>query len=238
MKKILALAIVAVMVFACTFAASAATESRPDYEAAGFWGAHSNGIEINEDGVEVTFTNKTYETYVNDAGETLPTENWHALCWVLYSDSDHVMNEGDYVEYWVQRADNYGWVGGVNRWSGDDALAGVGITYSVDETNADWANFAANLRAGVDGKITAVREGNVVTVVMDLNGVVSTVKATVAADVPVYLSLTGDCCTVSNIKVITPDPENTAPTGDLIVLPIALLCISAGAVLTLKKKVG
>lgn len=242
MKKILALAIVAMMAFACVFSVSAAEKTLPDLDCSGWWTAHSEGVEVTADGITVTFDSTTYADAVN---------NWNGPLWVLYTSDDATItypgtyDAPNYVEYWAHRVDNYGWGFGVNRWSTADELAAVGVSIdAVDSRTDGWTDFLSNLKAGISCTLTVKLEGSNAVATFDANGIYTTISLPVDTSKPVYLALTGELATLTNIKVITPDPvvddgnADNAPTGDLIVLPIALMCISAGAVLTLKKKVG
>lgn len=233
MKKILALAIVAMMAFACVFSASAAETTLPDVDSPAWWTGHTEGVAVDEAGVTFTFTVTAYES---------ATGNFNGPYCVLYAADEAKVNGAGYVEYWVGRGDAAGWSPAANTWAGMETLNANGITYT--STGIDgwvgWDNFLATLKAGTDGKVTAKLEDGKVTIVMEVCGLQSTAVIPVESGKPVYISLFGELATLTNIKVITPDPvvDDNVPTGDLIVLPIALMCICAGAVLTLKKKVG
>lgn len=214
-----------------------------DINCTGFWKAFTEGVEIDTVGVEITFTNTTYA----DA-----SGNHNGPIWVLYNAALNRVNGTGYTEYWVQRGDNYGWAGAVNTGT-PDALAAAGITYEgvLDDSWGSWETFQAALKAGAEGKLTAVREGDKVTVTTEIAGVISTVSIPVAAGQPAYLSLSGELTRLTNIKVKslaaepvpgapttpTPDPDGPAGTGDTaLALPIALMAVSAAAIMILKKK--
>ncbi|MCD7754834.1 MAG: hypothetical protein LUJ09_00620 [Firmicutes bacterium] len=207
MKKWIVFVLAAVMVFACAGAASAATMD--DLDCTGWWTAHTPGVEITEGGVEITFTNTTYDSAEN---------NWNGPLWVLYTGSTTVNGEG-YAEYWVQRGDNWGWTGNaldndtetsINT-SDPDGLAAMGVTYACSWETED---YLGTLKTGCDGKITASRSGDTVTVTMSIADVTTTVSVPVATGEAAYLSLTGELTTLTNITYetqTTEEPE-TDPT--------------------------
>lgn len=249
MKKILALAIAVMMICVCAFSVSAAQTTLSDVDCAGWWTAHSEGVEITAEGVTITFTSTSYET---------ATENWHGPLWILYTGDEAKVNGAGYVEYWVQRGDNYGWCVAsqyygvdLNRWSDAAALADKGISFTdAFAEGFDWANYLAALKAGAEVKITAQLDGSNVLVTTEVAGITNNATLPIDASKPVYLSLSGELAKLTNIVVTTadapvdpeptPDPEpnpNEPPkTGDMIGVVVALMAISGAALVTLKKK--
>ncbi len=201
MKKWIVFVLAAVMVFACAGAASAATMD--DLDCTGWWTAHTPGVEITEGGVEITFTNTTYDSAEN---------NWNGPIWVLYTGSTTVNGDG-YTECWVQRYDNWGWIGETN--TGDlDAVNALGITYDCSWEDGAWDDPLGTLKAGCEGTVTAFRSGDTVTVYMTVAGITTTVSVPVATGEAAYLSLTGELTTLTNITYetqTTEEPE-TDPT--------------------------
>lgn len=240
MKKTLALALVVMMFCLCAFTVSAAETTLPDSDGTAWWVNHTEGVEVTAEGITVTCTNTTYETAV---------ENWNGPLWVLYTGDEAKVNGAGYVEYWVQRGDNYGWcvVGqyynvDLNRWSDAAALAEKGI-YVTDAfaDGFDWANFQTALKAGAEVKITAKLEGSNVIITTEVAGVTNTTTLPVDTSKPVYLSLFADQAKLTNIKVTTPDPSvpvnpSLPGTGDAFSIAIALMGISSLALVALKKK--
>ncbi|MBQ8580406.1 MAG: hypothetical protein IJ448_06915 [Oscillospiraceae bacterium] len=246
MKKILALAIVAVMAFACVFSASAAEFTMPDLDCTKWW-THdpANQMEIKEGTTVIKYTSTTNASCAD-------TNFYHVPSVLLYTSDDGKMGTAGYYELWVNRGDNYGWTvpqndvtsgyynAELNAHSGADALATVGITWtSTFAEGFVWENWIPTLKQGAACEVTIVREGDVITMTQNVADlIVSTVTLPVPADEGIWISLTGDGVILSGISgtYTAPAVEDPAPTGDLIVLPIALMCISAGAVLTLGKK--
>lgn len=206
-------------------------------DCSGWWTAFADGVEITTKGVQITFTNTTYASAAN---------NWDAALYVLYSGDMNKIGTFNYTEYWIQRSDNYGWVGTAN--TGDTAsLEAAGITYTSDYTAYIWENHLSDLKSGVSYTITAVREGDKVTVTMSGNGGSNTVTVPVTAGAPVYLSLGGENTKLTNIKSgaisnsgSSGTNENApAKTGDVgLALPILVMAVSAVAVVTMKKKLN
>ena len=202
MKKILALAIAVIMICACAFTASAAEKTLADVDSPAFWGAHSEGIEITAEGVDVSFLSTSYAEAAS---------NWEGPMYILYTAEEAKVNGAGYVEYWVQRGDNWGWIGATN--TGDmAAVNALGIT--MESTCADWdalwANYVANCKAGCEVKIHAALVDGKAVVTMELQTLKIVTSVPVPADKPVYLSLSGEKAKLTNIKVTTPDP---APEG-------------------------
>lgn len=210
MKKLLAILLAVAMLLGVALVASAAETSIADLDCSGWWTTHSDGIEVTEEGVTVTFTATTYES---------ATDNWQSAIIVVYSGDEGKVNGSGYSEYWVHRIDQYGWcVAGqyynvdLNRWSGEDALAAYGITAtSVDSRTDGWANFLTDLKAGVECTLTAKLEGANCVMTLDANGIYSTMILPVDTSKTTYISLSGQDAVLSNIKVTTPDPVVDEP---------------------------
>lgn len=228
MKKMLALAIVAVMMFACTVGAAAAQKSLPDLDGTGWWTAHTEGIEVTEDGVEITCKATAYET---------AECNWNGPLYVVYTGDEAKVNGAGYTEYWVCRGDAYAWTITANTLDGLETLRAAGYDFSSTgvEGWVGWENFVSALKAGTDCKISAKLADGKVTVVMEACGLQSTSVIPVDSSKPVYLSLSADTATLTNIQV-NPD-KNSANTGDMIAVAVAAMVVSGmGIALVAKKK--
>lgn len=235
MKKILALAIAVMMICVCAISVSAAETTLADVDSPAFWGAHSSGIEITAEGVDITFTSTSYEDAAN---------NWEGPMYILFTDTEPKVNAtlDQYKEYWVQRGDNWGWIGETN--TGDMAAVnalGITMVSTCADWDALWANFVANCKAGCEVKIHAeLQEGNAV-ITMELQGLSMVTTVPVDTDKPVYLALSGEKVKLSNIKAVTPDAEPEEPigppaTGDFIGIAVAMMAASGAALICLKKK--
>lgn len=253
MKKILALAIAVMMICVCAISVSAAQTTLPDSDGTAWWVNHTEGVEVTEEGVEITFTNTTYA----DA-----TANWNGPLFVAYTGSEAKVGGADYVEYWVTRGDIWGWgnaayygVTGdltpdVNNATAVANMAAVGITFTtnLDESWGSWDQYLTALKAGAEGKITAKLVDGKLEATMTIAGATSTVVLPVDTTKPVYISLFAELAKLTNIVVTTnepapeptPDPEpnpNDPPvTGDIFGVVVALMAISGTALVSLKKK--
>lgn len=245
MKKILTIALVLVMLSVCALPVFAAEKTLPDLDCSGWWVAHSEGVEITADGVEITFTNTTYES---------AAENWFGPLWILYTGDEAKVNGAGYVEYWVQRGDNYGWCVAsqyygvdLNRWSDAAALAEKGISFTdAFAEGFDWANFLPALKAGAEVKITAKLDGSNVLITTEVGGITNNATLPVDTSKPVYLSLSGEMTKLTNIVVTTadapvdpeptPDPVDPPKTGDIFGVVVALMAVSGTALVVLKKE--
>ena len=243
-KKILAGALASVMAVACAANVSA-LETETD--GTGWWEGHTSGVEVTLDGIEVTFTATAHE----DA-----TDNWHGPLYVVYTGDEAVVNGAGYKEYFVARADVYGWdaASGTNTADG----LGAGWSWSVDG-DTDWDNWVANMKAGVNCSLKATLGNNGVTVVFSANGMTSTAVIPVDSDT-IYISLFGEKCKLTNIKLVdntpapAPDPapgdgngETAGPGADPnkgtpdtgvegVAVAAGLAIIAAGAVVVAKKR--
>lgn len=211
----------------------------PDLDCTGWWVVKSEGIELTEDGVVVNFKSTTYETASN---------NWNGPLWILYTADEPVVNAAGYVEYWVHRLDNYGW--GNNLYynvtlPADDANAALNTAYPDLLTAAGikheasfaesfvWENLVADLKAGIDVTVSAQLVGSNAVITMTGAGITNTMTVPVDTSKPVYLSLTGELNTITNIDVI----PNTGDSTNLIALGAAMILAAAGVVtITVGKK--
>ena len=206
-KKLLTLAMAAIMVVS-----SAVSAFAEDIDCTGWWVAHSSGVEVTTDGVEVTFTNTTYDT---------ATANWNGPIWVLYSADEDFTGNGTcntaagYLEYWVMRGDNYGW--GNNAYYGTEQetdantgayiintntpndLADAGITWTPTTNEVDWTAFLTSIKAGAECKATAKLVGNNAVVTFSVAGVDTKIELPVDTSKKVYLSIGGELTKITNI---------------------------------------
>ncbi len=155
------------------------------FEPSTFWTDFTTGYEITEDMLTLTFTTTSNGTnYYENA------------VWALYSsDSSYIATKGadsasaiadNYVEYWVGRADYVGW-------GSDDA-----VTEIVSEPD-DWDAWYAATQAGATVTITAYLDGDNAIITCSCEGY--EYKVTVPVTAPVYLALSGENCTLSDLTV-------------------------------------
>ena len=157
----------------------------PNQDCFGWWTAHSDGIEITEKPVTITFDSISYPE---------AKESWHAPLIVLFSSFDKLVNGVLYKEYGVIRCDNYAW---------KDAAYSLSVDGSQTDEWGDWSKWLEANKTGVECRISAVRDVDSVKISMYNHG--SVVEATVGIPMgetlPVCLSLSGELCYLSNIRI-------------------------------------
>ena len=200
MKKTLALALAVMMLCVCALTVSAAETTLPDVTFGGWWTAHSQGVQITEEGFTMTFTADTED------GAAL---NYCVPTLVIHAGAADAVG----AEYWCQRADAWGWLYGENVGDHADALHAKGYSWNFvfEDSFISWENFQATTEAGTQATVTAKLEGSNVQLTYKLAGVINEVTIPVDAANPVYLCITGERCAASNIVVTTPE-EETQPT--------------------------
>ena len=189
MKKIFAATLAGAMVLGSALSVSAAT--LPDVTVDAFWGAHSDGVELTSTGVTIKFK----------ATSTGAANNWETPVYVLYTSADgKVGAAGDagYTEYWVQRSDNYGWIGDYN--TAGNLPEGYTYTDANLAADFDWAAWLAANAADVDVTVSAKLDGDYAVASITNNGVTSQITAKVDTSQKVYIALTGEKCTMTGIE--------------------------------------
>lgn len=210
-KKFLAFGLTAAMVLGSAFSAVA-----EDIDCTGWWAAHSAGVEITTEGVEIDFHSQTYDT---------AEVNWDTPDYVVYAaDSEFeggagISDTAGYTEYFVMRSDNYGWKGAANTHD-MEALAAAGVSVEstgVPANDTEWAAWLAANKEGVDCKIKATKTADdKVVVEFTNNGLTSTATITVDAEKTIYLTVTGELCKVTNLTtkaIENEDPSEEQPTS-------------------------
>lgn len=156
MKKLL-LSLIALVAVAFNASAEAYTVGNED-NTSGWWSAFSNTLSLKGNGsISFSFTN--YSSQTNN------WNNWLAVC---TSDADRNDTANGYTEYFVMRADNYGWGAFGNTF--DNPTAGTLAS------NYNWDTFKADMD-GATVNITLIRLGNT----LKLRALTTT-----AAETPVY----------------------------------------------------
>ena len=208
------------------------TTKLADIDCTGWWVAHTEGVEITETPTTITYKSTTY------ADATL---NWNCPIWILYGGEEAKVNGAGYNEYWVHRADNYGWAGGWASWQNTgehmDALNALGVYMEGSYEDGCWDNWVADSQAGVNGTVTAYLDGNGNAVVsMTYHGVTNTMTVPVDTSAPVYLSLSGELCSITEITATTTEINLIPKTGDSISVFVALMAVSAMGIAVVAKK--
>ncbi len=197
MKKIIAIALATMMLLGCAVFASAAETTLPDQTFAGWWTAFSQGIPVTEEGFTLTFDVKSENA----------TANYHSPTMIVHAGSAEAIG----TEYWAQRGDAWGWLYGENVGDHAAALQEKGYVWEfLFAEGFNWDNFVPTLVAGTPATVTAKLEGTNVLLTYELCGVTNKVTIPVDAANPIFLTITGENTSISNVKVVTPDP---APEG-------------------------
>lgn len=158
----------------------ASMEDDFNLECSTFWTAFSQSFELSEEPLALHVTTKSNGT-----------SNWENLLYVIYNSADaKVYNAGTegYTEYYVGRADNFGWGSGQ-------------ITETTFAEGFDWAAWFAATQKGAEVTITAYLDGDNAIVTLECAGVTYTTTTPVDIAKPVYLALTGENCTLSDLTV-------------------------------------
>ena len=113
------------------------------------------------------------------------------------------------------RGDLYGWTPTCNT-NETDKWTAAGHTFTAngaDMTEDDWANYLKNLKAGEDCKVTAKIVNGGVQVKMTVGKAVSTATYKVDTTKPVYISLGGELCKLTDIKLSAMATAVKVPTA-------------------------
>lgn len=198
-KTLFAVALTAVMTVAGAVSAFAADDT---LDCPGFWAAHTAGYEVTAEGFEVTCTSTTYADV---------SANWNTPFYVVYTADEAMVNGTNYVEYLVARSDIWCWS------PNGDAVAGLGDGYvwKTDLTDAweSWESWVAANQAGVTVTVKAKLVGSTAVITMENRGAISTATIPVDTSKKVYVSLSGDHCTLTNIKSVSGSTSTPAKTG-------------------------
>lgn len=203
-----------------------------------WWGGHSAPVVVTEEIQSWTFTNTTYET---------AADNWDTATVVVWRSDDGAMMGTNYLEELLIRSDSYA--------VSEEAFWGTSgqPTYATKNYPADWAEWLAANKAGAECTVTAQLVDGWIVVGFANNGVVNVYSVPMNTDLtsPVYLSLTGEECTLTGWQatdnhldisdaVTAPADGNNPQTGDLlpIVVAIAALLSCAGIVVLSRKRMA
>lgn len=156
-----------------------------EVDATDWWTAHSDGIEVTNGGIEITFNTKSYDT---------ATLNWNTPIFVAYTGDEAVVNGADYAEYFVGRSDAYGWAPGDKNTANTPEMKTAQVGYPED-----WSAFLASNKAGTTGKIVANIAGNNAVVKFYNGDAYTEYTFPVDPTKPVYISVSGELCKVTDI---------------------------------------
>lgn len=162
----------------------APTGDLPNIQCDGYRSATTDGILV-KDKVTVTFHTMS-----------LPTARlvWHCPYFSVFSSDNGKVNGPDFREYGLLRLDG-------ENWDSDD-FGSNKITVNKTEQFTTWDDWKAINKEGFDCSITIERSGDKVTLTTSNKGI-EIVNVTTMKDPSkeVYISLTGDQCAITNIKI-------------------------------------
>ena len=145
-----------------------------------FWGVHTKGIAVGNDGVTVKFSNKTNGT-----------NNWNTPVYVIYTSDEAKVNGAGYTEYGVMRSDVHGW---------DGAGKTGTMSWKAGTDPIDFAKWLADNKAGANYEVSAIRKENTVFMKINAGGLVTYAAIPVKEGKTAYLALTGEQCKLENIS--------------------------------------
>lgn len=156
----------------------------PNIQADGYRSATTDGILV-KDKVTITFHTMS-----------LPTARlvWHCPYFSIFSSDNGKVNGPDFREYGLLRLDG-------ENWDSDD-FGSNKITVNKTEQFTTWDDWKAINKEGFDCSITIERSGDQVTLTTSNKGI-EIVNVTTMKDPSkeVYISLTGDQCAITNIRI-------------------------------------
>ena len=156
----------------------------PNIQADGYRSATTDGILV-KDKVTITFHTMS-----------LPTARlvWHCPYFSIFSSDNGKVNGPDFREYGLLRLDG-------ENWDSDD-FGSNKITVNKTEQFTTWDDWKAINKEGFDCSITIERSGDKVTLTTSNKGI-EIVNVTTMKDPSkeVYISLTGDQCAITNIRI-------------------------------------
>lgn len=156
----------------------------PNVQVDGYRTDSSEGIPFDDE-MEISFHSKS-----------LPTARlvWHCPFVVLYTSDDATVNGPGYREFALIRFDG-------ENWETDDRLENKMIV-SKNASFTGWDVWKVMNRIGFDCTVTFKRKGNVLTVFTENGGISIKNITTLDQSVKnVYVTLTGDQCAITNIRI-------------------------------------
>lgn len=148
-----------------------------------FWSAHTEGFEITEEAQTYVFHSKT------KAGAT---GNWLTPLYVVFHSEDKKVNGPEYKEYGVIRSDNWYWDA-----NGENDESNITQATTV---LPNWDTWLAENIKGVDCTVTTQLYNGNALIGISNNGATATYVVPVDSSIKNYLSLSGQSCTLSDLR--------------------------------------
>ncbi len=173
---------------------SAAAEIESGITCKDFWGLHTRGVEITENETEISFHSVTNQDI---------KEGYHNTPSIVgYSGTENKVNGAGYKEYVYLRADNWAWAPEGNKTQAGWSNAGYKMVSNIDNVEFDWGEWLAVNKKGVDCTIKATRTSTGASIEFTDSTVTSITTIPIKDDNnPFYLSITGENCKISEIRV-------------------------------------
>lgn len=174
-----------------------------DLDVTAFWeDGHTAGQKVTTSELFFGFKN----TSKRDG--QMAIQNWYGPVAVLYSSPSGELNTAaapvaDYQEHWVVRGDAYGWLNADTNSATPDNMAAANIDFVTENLPADdagWLAWRTENGSGTRGEGSVQIVGDKIVLKLTVNGVTSVSTVPAPADKDVYLSFTGERCTLSHIK--------------------------------------
>lgn len=156
----------------------------PNIQIEGYRSAFSQSIPFTDE-MQISFHSKS-----------LPTARlvWHCPFVVLYTSDDQTVNGPGYREFALIRFDG-------ENWESDDSVENQMIVNKNDAFTG-WDVWKVMNRIGFDCTVSFKRKGNVLTVFTENGGISIKNITTLDQSVKnVYVTLTGDQCAITNIRI-------------------------------------
>ena len=136
------------------------------------------------------------ELKISFHSKSLPTARliWHCPFVSLFYSDDKKVNGPGYKEYLLLRLDGENWEA--------DGHATNKIIVNKNDNFGGWDYWKSSFKEGVDCTVKLQRKENIVTIHTENNGIAITSITTVKDNSgPIYVALTGDQTTITNIKI-------------------------------------
>ncbi len=157
----------------------------PNIQVDGYRTASTEGIPV-KDGMQIKFHTMS-----------LPTARlvWHCPYVDLFYSEDKMPNGEGYMEYALIRLDGEHWDA--------ESVASNKLIVSMGDDFVGWDNWKEENKKGYDCTVTFKVEDNVITTTTENLGVNLKVITTIIKEAPeVYVSLSGDQCALTNIRIL------------------------------------
>ena len=156
----------------------------PNIQADGYRSASTAGITL-KDKLEISFHTMS-----------LPTARlvWHCPFVCLFTSNNGLVDGNNFRELTLMRLDGECWEG--------DPECSIDLHVEKNDDFKDWGYWKQYNLEGYDVTVNIVREGNNIITTTTNGGISIKAKTIMATDIePVYVTLTGDQCAITNIRI-------------------------------------